>query len=74
MQQVLDPFRFVLIVLAGWVNQQQQEVMDYLREENHVRREQLGNRRLRLSDDQRRRLAVKAKKVGRRVLDVWPRS
>ena len=68
MQQVLDPFRFVLIVLAGWVNQQQQDVMDYLREENRVLREQLGNRRLRLSDDQRLRLAVRAKKLGREIL------
>jgi putative transposase len=33
-----------------------------------VLREQLGDRRLRLNDDQRRRLAVKAKKLGRRVL------
>ena len=30
--------------------------------------EQLGSRRLRLNDDQRRRLAVRAKKLGRRVL------
>ena len=31
-------------------------------------REQLGHKRLRLNDDQRRRLAVKAKKLGGRVL------
>ena len=68
MQQVLDPFRFVLIVLAGWVNQQQQDIIDYLKEENRLLREQLGNKRLRLSDEQRCRLAVKAKKLGRRLL------
>jgi hypothetical protein len=33
---VLDPFRFVLISIAGWMNQQQQQAIDYLREENLV--------------------------------------
>ena len=64
----LDPFRLLLISLAGWMSQQQQDVIDYLKEENRVLREQLGGTRLRLNDDQRRRLAVKAKKLGRRVL------
>ena len=64
----LDPFRFLQIVLAGWVNQHQQDVIDYLREENRVLREQLGGKRLRLNDDQRRRLAARAKKLGRKVL------
>jgi putative transposase len=68
MQLVLDPFRFVLISIAGWMNQQQQQAIDYLREENRVLREQLGGRRLRLNDDQRCRLAAKAKGLGRRVL------
>jgi hypothetical protein len=40
----------------------------YLREENRVLREQLDGRRLRLDDNQRRRLAVKAKALGRKVL------
>jgi putative transposase len=64
----LDPFRFVLIAVAGWMNQQQLEVINYLREENRVLREQLGGRRLRLNDGQRRRLAAKAKVLGRRAL------
>jgi len=64
----MDPFRFVVISIAGWMNQQQQHAIDYLREENRVLREQLGGRRLRLNDGQRRRLAAKAKGLGRRVL------
>src|SRR4051794_3130859 len=64
----LDPFRFVLISIAGWMNQQQQQAIEYLREENKVLREQLGGRRLRFTDDQRRRLAAKAKGLGRRAL------
>jgi hypothetical protein len=68
MRLTLDPVRLLLISLAGYLNQQQQEVIDYLQEENRVLHEQLGRRRLRLNDDQRRRLAVRAKKLGRRVL------
>ena len=69
MRNVLNPFRFVVIAIAGWMNQKQQYAIDYLREENRVLREQLGSRRLRFTDDQRRRLAAKAKLVGRRLLN-----
>lgn len=69
MLQVLDPFRFVLIAVAGWMHQREYQIIDYLREENRVLREQLGERRLRFNDDQRRRLAVKAKGLARRLLD-----
>src|SRR6516162_2451238 len=69
MRLALDPFRLLLISLAGWLNQQQQDVIDYLQEENRVLREQLGGKRVRFSDDQRRRLAVRAKKLGWRVLN-----
>jgi len=58
----------VLIAVAGWMNQSQLQVIDCLREENRVLREQLGGRRLRLNDDQRRRLAAKAKGLGRKLL------
>jgi len=68
MPRVLDPFRFVLVAVAGWMNQRQLQMIDYLREENRVLREQLGGRRVRFSDDQRRRLAAKAKGLGRKVL------
>lgn len=64
----LTPLRFVDVALAGWLNQQQQDIIDYLREENKVLQEQLGNRRLRLSDEQRRRFAVRAKKLGHKLL------
>ena len=45
MSRVLDPFRFVLIAVAGWMNHPQLQIIDYLREENRVFREQLGGRR-----------------------------
>ena len=68
MSRVMDPFRFILIAVAGWMNQRQLQAIDDLKEENRVLREQLGERRLRLTDDQRRRLAAKAKGLGRKML------
>src|SRR3954464_10256526 len=68
MSRVLNPFQFLLIAVSGWMNQYQLLIIEYLREENRVLREQLGDRRLRLNDDQRRRLAAKARGLGRKVL------
>jgi len=63
------PLQFLLLVFAGWVNRRQREVVEYLQEEYRVLREQLGDRRLRFTDDQRRRLAAKGRALGRRVLN-----
>ena len=63
-----DALRFLILTAAGWVNRHQEDVIDYLREENRVLREQLGPRPLRLTDAQRRRLAVRGQKLGRRIL------
>jgi putative transposase len=68
MPRTLDPFQFLLVAIAGWMNQRQLQVIEYLREENRVLREQLGEHRLRFNDDQRRRLAVRAKGLGRKLL------
>ena len=63
-----NALHFLLLIFSGWVNRQQQDVIDYLKLENRVLREQLGGRRLRLTDDQRRRLAVSGKLLGRKIL------
>jgi transposase len=65
---VVQPWQLLLIVLAGWMNRQQQEVIDYLRTENQVLKESHGKKRIRLNDDQRRRLAVKGRILGRKML------
>jgi transposase InsO family protein len=62
------PLAFFLLLFSGWVNRHQQAVIDYLLEENRVLRAAHGPRRLCLTDDQRRRLAVKGKVLGRRRL------
>ena len=43
------PLQFIILLAAGWVNRYQQDVIDYLKEENRVLREQLGHRRLSVS-------------------------
>jgi len=68
MSNVIQPFHLLVIALAGWLNRHQQEVIDYLIEENRVLKEQLEGKRLRFTDEQRIRLAVKAKVLGRRYL------
>jgi hypothetical protein len=65
MSFILQPWQFLLVILAGWVNEQQQQVIDYLRTENQLLKEKRGKKRILLSDDQRRRLAVD----GRRSVD-----
>jgi len=60
--------QFLLLTVAGWVNRHHEDLIDYRREENRVLREQLGGRPLRLTDAQRRRLAVRGRQLGRRAL------
>jgi hypothetical protein len=59
MDPLPSPLTFFLLLFSGWINRHQQAVIDYLLEENRVLRAVNGSRRLRLTDDQRRRLAVK---------------
>jgi putative transposase len=68
MRAALDPFSFLVISIAGWMNQRQHQAIEYLVEENRVLREQMGARRIRLTDEQRRRLAERAKKLSRSIL------
>jgi putative transposase len=59
----MDSVRFILLCLAGWINRQQQDAIAYLQEEVAVLREQLGPKRPKFTDAQRRRLAVRARKL-----------
>ncbi|WP_197231588.1 hypothetical protein, partial [Novipirellula artificiosorum] len=69
MKFVLQPWQLILIILASWVNRQQQEVIEYLRTENAVLKEKFGKNRISLTDEQRRRLAVKGKLLGHKQLE-----
>jgi hypothetical protein len=74
MPRMLDPFQFLLVAVAGWMNQRQQQVIEYLREENRVLREQLGDRRLRFNDDQRRRYHEERNHQGNGNQLLFPRA
>jgi len=65
---IWTPWHFFVVAVAGWMNRQQQEVIEYLTEENRVLREKLGHKRIILNDAQKRRLARAAKKLGRQRL------
>src|SRR5438270_13915635 len=68
MSRLLDPVQFLVIAIAGWMNQRQLQAIEYLREENRILRGQHGDGRVRFNEDQRRRLAVRAKGLGRKLL------
>jgi transposase InsO family protein len=60
MAVALQPWQILVAAMAGWIGRQQDAVIEYLREENRVLRQQLGRKR--------RRLAVRGKAIGRRAL------
>jgi hypothetical protein len=68
MRFLLKPWHILVLVLAAFLNRELQRIIEYLRTENQVLREKLGGKRILLSDGQRRRLAVKGKVLGRRLL------
>ncbi len=65
---IWKPWAFITVALAGWMNRQQQEVIEYLTEENRILREKLGHKRIILDIGQKRRLATAAAKIGRNLL------
>jgi len=68
MRFILHPWQLLLVILAGWVNQQQERIIEFQHKEIEVLKEKLGKKRIILNDDQRRRLATKGKVLGRKVL------
>ena len=62
------PWQFFLVAIAGWMNRQQQDAISYLREENRILREKLGQKRILLNDAQKRRLATAAARLPRDLL------
>ena len=68
MEFILQSWQLYFLILASWINREQQEVIEYLRAENQVLKEKLGKKRILLNDSQRRRLAVKGKILGSKRL------
>ena len=61
----LSALQFLLMGLTGWLERREREAVAYLVAENRFLHRQLGGRRLRFTDAERRGLAVQAHRVGR---------
>jgi hypothetical protein len=64
----VSALRMLLLTVTSWLDQREREMLAYLLEENRVLRRQVGGWRLRLTEDDRRRLAARAYRLGRRAL------
>ena len=52
MTNTFRPWQHLSVIIAGMLNEQQLRIIEYLKEENRILRALIGNRRLRLSDDE----------------------
>ena len=62
---ILQPWQLFFLVLSGWVNRHQQQMIDFYVSQTEALLESQGKKRILLNDDQRRVLAVKGKALGR---------
>jgi putative transposase len=69
MSFVLQPWQLLLSIIAGWIHDDQQKKIEFLQSLVQVLEEKFGKKRVLLNDDQRRRLAVKGKILGRKLLE-----
>ena len=68
MNFILQPWQFFFMILASWVHSEQQRINEFYRAELDAVMKAQGKKRLLLTDDQRRLLAVKGKSLGRKTL------
>ncbi len=68
MSTAIQPWTFLVVTVAGWIQREQQLAIEYLLEENCVLKARLRGKRLRFTDDERQRLAAKGKVLGRKLL------
>ena len=58
---ILQPWQLFFMILASWVHREQQKVIEFYQAELDAMMKAQGKKRLLLTDDQRRLLAVKGK-------------
>ena len=68
MKFILKPWHLFFLILSGLVNRRQQEIIDFQNAQIQALMDKMGTKRILLTDDQRRLLAVKGKALGRRTL------
>jgi hypothetical protein len=62
MSFILQPWQLLLVILAGWINQQQQQIIDFQRTEIDVLKEKVGKKRI---------LCASPAKFGGRIRGDW---
>ncbi|WP_145048221.1 hypothetical protein [Lignipirellula cremea] len=68
MSFVLQPWQLLFAILSGWIHHRQQQIIEFQNDQIRSLPSQLGEKRISLTDDQRRILAVKGKALGRKTL------
>ncbi len=66
MSSLVLPFQLVLLMLSGWANGHQLDVIEYLQEENRVLKARMGRKHLRFTDPVHSLLAPKRTRSGAR--------
>ena len=65
---ILHPWQLLLMCLAGWLQREQQQVIEFYQAQLEAMLQAQGKKRIILTDDQRRVLAAKGKALGRKAL------
>jgi hypothetical protein len=70
MQIMLQPYHILLAALVGWANERQRRIIEFQNDQIEALLEKLGKKRVLLTDDQRRVLAVKGREFGAADLSI----
>ena len=68
MNFVLQPWQLAFVALSAWMNQRQQQIIEFQNAQIEALLKKLGKKRVLLTDEQRRLLAVQGKALGRKAL------
>ena len=68
MDSILTPWQIMLVVIAGWIHREQQKTIEFYQAQLKALMDAQGKKRLLLTDEHRRLLAVKGKSLGRKAL------
>ena len=68
MSFILQPWHLLLAISSGWVHRRQLEIIEFYQSQLESMLKAQGKKRILLTDDQRRLLAVKGKCLGRKAL------
>ncbi len=68
MKFILRPWQLLIFIIAGLINSQREQVIEFQNTQIRILMDKLGKKRILLTDDQRRMLAVKGQALGRKAL------